>query len=133
IIDEYKNITIEEHPELLYDTTSWNKLYSTSVIRENHITFPVNQTYEDVSFTIKSFLKSSGIDVITTTVYRWRWRDNTNASITQIKNEMPKYLDRLKSLEQVRSTLMDNNLWHGKLKNQLLFKLLDIDIPLFMD
>lgn len=133
IIDDYKHTSLKEHPELLYDTTSWNKLYKLEVLKRENIKFPINQIYEDVAFTSKAFLASSGIDILTNVVYRWRWRDGGNSSFTQVKNELPRYLDRLKSLYQVKNILEQYSLWHGSSKRQLLFKLLDVDIPLFMD
>ncbi|WP_241648153.1 bifunctional glycosyltransferase/CDP-glycerol:glycerophosphate glycerophosphotransferase [Pediococcus acidilactici] len=133
IIDDYRHTSFEKHPELLYDTTSWNKLYSTSLLRQNEIFFPINQIYEDVAFTLKAFLYSDGIDIITKPVYYWRWRDSNNVSFTQSKNEISHYLDRLKSFHQVVTILQKHELWDEKVKHQLLFKLLDVDIPLFMD
>ncbi|BBM21474.1 glycosyltransferase [Lactobacillus pentosus] len=134
IIDDYRHATFADHPELLYDTTSWNKIYSLPLLRENDITFPTGQIYEDVSFTLNAFLKSTGIDILTDVVYNWRWRENgTKASFTQVKNELPKYLDRITSVNQVKALLQAHDLWHGQIKQQVVFKLLDLDIPLFMD
>ncbi|MEJ1302774.1 CDP-glycerol:glycerophosphate glycerophosphotransferase [Lactiplantibacillus plantarum] len=134
IVDDYRHVTLADHSELLYDTTSWNKIYSLSLLRHNDIKFPIGQIYEDVSFTLDAFLHSTGIDILTDVVYNWRWRESSGkASFTQVKNELPKYLDRITSLNQIRSLLQDNNLWDGKVKRQVEYKLLDMDIPLFMD
>lgn len=41
---------------LATDPCAWNKLYRASVIKKNHLTFPVSRWYEDASFTLRFIL-----------------------------------------------------------------------------
>ncbi|RZH99633.1 glycosyltransferase, partial [Staphylococcus condimenti] len=49
------NTNFFETPSLVYDSTSTNKIYNSSFLKENHIVFPENIVYEDIYFVMKSF------------------------------------------------------------------------------
>lgn len=48
---------ITESPELLYDTTAWNKIYKVSFWEEHKFQFPEAMLYEDIPVTIPAHLK----------------------------------------------------------------------------
>lgn len=135
ISDTILGTTLERNPELVYDSTSWNKIYNLEMVRRHQLRFPANMLYEDIPFVMRAFTiasKESSINVLSDVVYRWRWRDGDSKSITQVKNAMKPYGDRLKILNMVRQ-----NFIHDKVSNKILqtfyVKVLTIDIPLFMD
>lgn len=136
ISDDYQRTTLKDHPELIYDTTCWNKIYNLKFLKDNNIYFPVGMIYEDVSFTLKAFTSAStqgSIDILTNIVYRWRWRD-ASVSFTQGKNNINSFEDRIKSIYQARTILTDASLWQDEnISNMLKLKVIQVDFRLFMD
>ncbi|WPC17056.1 bifunctional glycosyltransferase family 2 protein/CDP-glycerol:glycerophosphate glycerophosphotransferase [Pediococcus inopinatus] len=135
ISDTIQQTDLERNPELVYDSTSWNKLYSLSMVREHKMIFPANMLYEDIPFVMRAFViasRESSIDILSDVVYRWRWRDGDSKSITQVKNAMKPYGDRLKILNMVRDYFLKANV-SKHILDTFYVKVLMIDIPLFMD
>lgn len=135
ISDTIQQTDLERNPELVYDSTSWNKLYSLPMVREHNMTFPANMLYEDIPFVMRAFViasHESSIDILSNVVYRWRWRDGDSKSITQVKNAMKPYGDRLKILNMVRDYFLKAHV-SQRILDTFYVKVLMIDIPLFMD
>ncbi|WP_412988973.1 CDP-glycerol glycerophosphotransferase family protein [Pediococcus siamensis] len=135
ISDTIQKTNLEQNPELVYDSTSWNKLYNLKMVREHQMKFPANMLYEDIPFVMQAFTIASqetSIDVLSNVVYRWRWRDGDSKSITQVKNAMKPYGDRLKILNMVRDYFISQQVSPAILQ-EFYIKVLKIDIPLFMD
>ncbi|WP_353989821.1 bifunctional glycosyltransferase family 2 protein/CDP-glycerol:glycerophosphate glycerophosphotransferase [Pediococcus argentinicus] len=135
ISDTIQATTLEENPELVYDSTSWNKIYSLQMIRNHKMLFPANILYEDIPFVMKSFVyasRNSSVDILSDVVYKWRWREGDNKSITQVKNAMKPYNDRLTILSLVRESFIKSNVSRNVM-DAFYTKVLKIDIPLFMD
>ncbi|GEL89448.1 bifunctional glycosyltransferase/CDP-glycerol:glycerophosphate glycerophosphotransferase [Pediococcus parvulus] len=135
IADTILQTDLERNPELVYDSTSWNKLYSLTMVRAHKMVFPANMLYEDIPFVMRAFViasRESSIDILSNVVYRWRWRDGDSKSITQVKNAMKPFGDRLKILNMVRDYFLKVHVSQNVM-DTFYVKVLMIDIPLFMD
>ncbi len=118
--------TIFETPELLFDTTSWNKIYRASFWKEEKLTFPVGKTYEDIPVVIPAYLKAKHVNILKNVGYYWRHRVSGDKSITQQKNNLRMVRDRLDALnvcDDVFHTIQDNALHYKKEQ-----KYLEIDL-----
>lgn len=58
-LDEFPSIMTLGHPTMI-----WTKIFRKSFILENKIEFPVGDLYEDVFFSVKSYLKANGIIIL---------------------------------------------------------------------
>lgn len=132
IRDTIYQTSISEHPELVYDTTSWNKIYRTKIFMDNDLRYPIGLLYEDIPVSIAFHLLANHVDVIKDTVYGWRWREGDNKSITQSRgNDIQHYKDRLEILKLTRSYMEK----YGATQNVMDafdLKVLTTDIPLSM-
>ncbi len=72
----------------------WNKIYKTSVIRENHIEFPAMRRLQDGAFNIRYFDCAESCVVIDEPLYFYR----LNAQTDTFKKCPPDYFDLVKQL-----------------------------------
>lgn len=93
ILGTYEHISLDEHPELIWDASSWNKLYRLNFLRSNNLYFPEGVLYEDFPMVNPAFAKAKGIDVLKQVVYMWRVREG---SITQQSTGIKATMDRIK-------------------------------------
>lgn len=120
------NTTIFETPELLYDTTSWNKIYSARFWRENKFQFPEGKTYEDIPVVIPAYLKAEHVNILRSVGYYWRHRVSGNKSITQQKNNLKMVRDRLDALLVSDQAFLDHENHDLRFKKEQ--KYLEIDL-----
>lgn len=123
---------INENPFLVYDTTAWNKVYRSSVFFENNIKYPVSLTYEDIPVSMKFHLLAKAVDVIDMPIYKWRVRESSNQSITQQRGSFKLFWDRIQTLEMARHSIEQLG-GNDKVKEAFNFKVLDMDIPLYLN
>ncbi|MDN6627131.1 MAG: glycosyltransferase, partial [Pisciglobus halotolerans] len=130
ILDGMNQTSILKHPELVYDTTVWNKVFKKSLLTDNDILFPEGVIYEDIPFTLEAHLNAKSIDIVDHIVYYWRWREGENLSWTQQRNDLELYYQRLAS---IKNGLEIINKRHAvQLINPFLKKAYEVDIPLFI-
>ena len=117
-------IRVQDHEEILLDITAWNKVYRRSFLASIDFEYPTGVRYEDQYPSTRAFVLSDKFDVISDPVYLWRVRDD-GTSITQQKSKMEDLVDRLDSIEQVKSFLAE----HGdeQIRSYWLVKLLGYD------
>ncbi len=108
IADTCKRTHITERPELLYDTTAWNKLYKKSFWDRCGLSFPEHMLYEDIPVTIPAHFLAKSVDIIEDTVYYWRIREGKDRSITQKREDIHNFEDRLKALQRLDAFLNDH-------------------------
>ncbi|UZJ79609.1 glycosyltransferase family 2 protein [Fictibacillus sp. KU28468] len=89
-----------EFPDIFYDGFYWNKIYKRDFMIDNECFMPPGMLYADRPMVHKAFTKAKKINIITDTVYLWRKREEEtdNKSITQMKNDIKNFLDRMSSL-----------------------------------
>lgn len=123
---------ILEKPELVYDTTSWNKLYKLDWWKENGFRFPENILYEDIPVTIPAHFMANGVSILEDVVYYWRVRDGVNKSITQNRTNYNNFYDRLKIMRMVDAFYID----HVTDKTAFFmkdYKWVQVDLMLYID
>lgn len=107
---DLRKVTLNENPELIWDSTSWNKIYNLDFIRKNNLYFPEGMLYEDLPTVTPALQMSKSIDVMSDTMYLWRVRDTGAPSITQISNnDISPILDRFKANSSVMNSLIHLN------------------------
>ncbi len=75
---------ITKHPNLIFDSTTWNKLILRSFYKKQNITFPDGYTYEDMVPYFIMHYHCNAVSVIHETGYLYRSRTGPNKQITQI-------------------------------------------------
>lgn len=130
IHDTVLHTDLHAHPELVYDTTSWNKVYRRSLLLEHKITFPVGYLYEDIAYVLEAFLNAKGIDIIDKPVYKWRWREGNNHSITQQRNNLTLVEHRMIAVRKALKLAKDFG--YDDLFDEISVKALEIDLSLFL-
>ncbi|MBD5082637.1 MAG: glycosyltransferase, partial [Clostridiales bacterium] len=126
------NTHVTKNTNLLYDTTSWNKLILRSFYEENNFAFPENILYEDIPVTIPMHFKANNISVVESSYYYWRVRDGVTKSITQTTDDFTNLYDRLSVMKMVNKFMDDNNI-EDKYKMEWQNKLLQIDLMIFLN
>ncbi|HET7627071.1 MAG TPA: CDP-glycerol glycerophosphotransferase family protein [Bacillales bacterium] len=123
---------LTESPELLYDTTSWNKLYKKSFWDDHAFAFPEGILYEDLPVTIPAHYHSDCTNVLTDVVYYWRARDGEDRSITQQRHELRNFLDRFAVMEMVDAFFEQQGI-AGQLKELKDYKALSLDLKMYLN
>lgn len=130
---EYKAITtLEETPELIYDVTSWNKLYRRSFMLENRLRFPEGIIYEDIPVTIPAHYLSKRTTIVPDIIYHWRERDGATKSLSQRNRELTNFHDRMKVLGMVDEFFEEEEL-PDYLKVAKMKRWLNLDFPIFIN
>ena len=94
--------SLEQVPELLYDTISVNKIYRRSFLHKHDIQFPDGLLFEDQVFTLQCFLSAERIGVVQAAVYIWNVdRKAEDASITQGRMQVRNVRDRVEINRQM--------------------------------
>ncbi|MBC1722480.1 glycosyltransferase family 2 protein [Listeria seeligeri] len=119
--------TIAETPELLYDTTSWNKVFKKSFWDMHQLQFPEGQMYEDIALMVPAYLYARKVNIIPDVGYYWRSRDAGTKSITQRRNDIAMVKDRLLALEKVNQVMNELDI-QGDLRYQNERKNFEIDL-----
>lgn len=128
----YEHTSIYEKPELVYDTTSWNKLFKTSFYLENNFKFPEKILYEDIPVTIPAHFKANSVAMIDDICYLWRVRDGVSKSITQNRTQIVNLRDRIKIMEMVND-YYKNNITDEVALYMKDLKWLDIDLKIYIN
>jgi glycosyltransferase involved in cell wall biosynthesis len=88
--------SLDEEPDLLYDTISVNKIYSRNFLAQHSIMFPPGLLFEDQVFTLQCFLAARRIGILQTCVYIWNVdRKAEDVSITQGRMQQRNVVDRV--------------------------------------
>ncbi|MGH3381261.1 MAG: bifunctional glycosyltransferase/CDP-glycerol:glycerophosphate glycerophosphotransferase [Actinoallomurus sp.] len=94
--------SVREHPELLYDTLSTNKLYRRDFLDREGLRFVERLHYEDLLFSTQAYLAARKIAIIPHRVYNWMIYENAETlSITNQKAELRNFSDRLEIFRRI--------------------------------
>lgn len=127
-IKDLRSVKFSEHPELVWDSTAWNKIYKLEFIRKNKLFTPEGILYEDMPMVVPALTLANSIDVMTDTMYMWRSRDFGAPSITQMaSNETKPLIDRLFAMTLIINDLKKYNAAETIIDAQL-DKFLNFDI-----
>lgn len=119
--------TIRATQSLMYDTTSWNKVFRTSFWRDAGLRFQSNVVYEDLPVMIAAHKAAQSVDVLKVPVYWWRRRIDSDASITQRRRETDNLRQRMDAIDEIERMLADDEV----LKRAHDRKVLTFDVPLY--
>ena len=126
------NTHITKNSNLIYDTTSWNKLILKSFYLENNFQFPEHILYEDIPVTIPMHCKANNVSVVDSIGYLWRVRDGASKSITQNTSSMDNLIDRI-SVMKMTDKFFDENIKDKDLHFAKQLKYIEIDLMIFIN
>ncbi|CAM2942742.1 CDP-glycerol glycerophosphotransferase family protein [Dellaglioa algida] len=122
---------IHDTPELINDTTAWNKVFNINFWRENDFKFPEGMLYEDIPVSIPAHAMAKKVDILTDITYKWRARDAGDSSITQQRSSVDNFSDRMKAINSVRQFFAKQNISQS-LNDIFDYKNFQFDFPLYM-
>lgn len=127
-----ENTHIFKNPNLIYDTTSWNKLIKKSFWLEHHFQFPEHILYEDIPVTIPMHCLANNVSVVRSVGYLWRARDGASKSITQSVSNMANLTDRITVMKMV-DRFFEAHIEDERLHRIKQAKALEIDLMIFVN
>jgi len=123
---------IRENPDLLYDTTCWNKLILRSYYEKKEFFCPVDMCYEDIPFVFPMHYFANQVSVVNRVGYYWRLREGGNKSQTQEADTIGNLRDRIKALEML-DAFFDKNVDKENLQREKQFKAVSTDLKIFIN
>ncbi|WP_433235898.1 CDP-glycerol glycerophosphotransferase family protein [Actinomadura nitritigenes] len=88
--------SLEENPDLLYDTLSTNKLYRRGFLEDGALRFVERLHYEDLLFSAEAYTAAARMALIPHRVYNWLVQDRrAKPSISNRRDELANFADRL--------------------------------------
>ncbi|WP_305785033.1 bifunctional glycosyltransferase/CDP-glycerol:glycerophosphate glycerophosphotransferase [Symbioplanes lichenis] len=121
---------VSRMPVLLGDRTAWNKVFRRTFWDAHGFRFPEGVLYEDIPVTVPAHVLARAVDVLAAPVYYWREREGPDKSITQRREELPAFIDRLTNCWQVSRVLGEAG--HHGLKRRYDESVLRSDLMLFL-
>lgn len=101
--------SLNELPDLLYDTLSTNKCYRREFLDENDLRFPEGFHYEDLLFSAQAYIAAERIALIPFTVYNWYVYETAQAkSISNRRDEIGNFVDRVRIHELIDRRLAED-------------------------
>ena len=123
--------SVNERLSILWDTVLWNKLFRTDFVNSNDIRFPnQNVIYQDIPFTLKSYVLANSIYITQEVMYYWRLRKKSRSS-TQLYENIKTFYDRIKILD-ISEKLMNEMDVNDDIRNYEYKKWLNHDLKLFL-
>lgn len=123
--------SVNERLSILWDTVLWNKLFRTDFVNSNNIRFPnQNVIYQDIPFTLKSYVLAKSIYITQEVMYYWRLRKKSRSSTQQYEN-IKTFYDRIKILD-ISERLMNEMDVNDEIRSYEYQKWLIHDLKLFL-
>lgn len=93
-----ESVSLSDYQDMLWDTITCNKLYRRDFLEKNGIRFLDKKIFfEDIPFSLESYLLADSITIIRDDLYYWRFRNN-QTSTTQQGLSVRNFKDRLEIL-----------------------------------
>lgn len=125
---ERTKTTLDAFPDMMMDIVACNRVFNRKFWLNSVGEFPVGVAYEDHRVMVTAAVRAKSIDVLAETTYLWRIRED-NTSISQRKNELQNFLDRIRAKDETFRVLKaeaSESAFTAWIK-----RLMDTDIPLF--
>lgn len=124
-ITSFNTCKLEDNPKLIniVNTAPWNKIYRTSLVRDNNIVFPENIKYEDAPFVLECFDKAKKISQINEYTYNYVIRNNSE---TTVRDE--KVFDLFRILDRIRVYFNDKDYIKEELDYYIVSMLMNYNI-----
>ena len=105
-LPEFKSTTLKKNPTLLLDINlaPWNKLYKSTLIKENNISFIENLKYEDAPFVAEALDRAKKISKVNKCLNYYLIRGNSE---TTVRDE--RTFDILKIVDLIRDYFKDKD------------------------
>lgn len=116
--------------DLLEDRTAWNKVFRRQFWDKHELSFPEGVLYEDTPAIVPAHVLAGSVDVLEVPVYYWREREGTDRSITQRRDELKGFVDRMSGVDSVSRFLAEHK--QRKVKRWYDAAALRGDLMLFM-
>ena len=100
---------VSRQSSLMDDRTAWNKVFRRSFWNAHRLAFPEGVLYEDTPVIVPAHVLAKSVDVLDVPVYYWREREGADKSITQRRDEVRGFVDRLAGVRQVSTFLATHN------------------------
>lgn len=119
-IISFKNTSLKDHPNLLLNVNlaPWNKIYKSSLLKDNNIKFIEDLKYEDAPFVALALLKSKKIGKVDKPLINYTIHDSSE---TTVRNE--KIFDIIKIVDTIRNYFKDYS-WGREVIDTLTIKIL---------
>ena len=135
--NSFKNITrdiasttIDEVPELVWDTISANKIYRKDFLEKFDLKFIDRRIkFEDIIFTFEVYNYARSIGIIHEDIYYWRFRPD-ESSITQNLMNITTFENRFEILGQIQDFINNHDV-SDEVLNELYLKWLNHDFMMF--
>lgn len=124
--------SINDHPPLVWDSITCNKLYKREFLIENDIKFLDKKIFfEDILFSIVSYLKFNSFIFSDEYFYYWRYRDNKSSVTQQNNKNLKNFKDRLEITRLIQNLVKEYELTDSTL-NALYEKWLVHDLRMYI-
>ncbi|MEV6298138.1 CDP-glycerol glycerophosphotransferase family protein [Actinoplanes sp. NPDC051861] len=121
---------VSKQSSLMDDRTAWNKIFRRKFWDKHKLAFPEGVLYEDTPVIVPAHVLAKTVDVLDVPVYYWREREGQDKSITQRRDEVRGFVDRLAGVEQVSRFLAKHK--QHKIKRIYDASVLQGDLMIFM-
>ncbi|QLQ09600.1 MAG: glycosyltransferase family 2 protein [Nocardioidaceae bacterium] len=111
-------VAVVDHPEILRNLYTWNKLFRRDFWDRQELWFREGVAYEDQPIITQLYARADRIDILPEAVYEYRARDD-RSSISQQTATLPDLRDRIQAWELSREALkgvVDDRIWYGWLQ-----------------
>lgn len=125
---ERTKTTLDAYPDMMMDIVACNRVFNRKFWLNSVGEFPAGVAYEDHRVMVTAAVRAKSIDVLAETTYLWRIRED-NTSISQRKNELQNFLDRIRAKDETFRVLKDEA--SESAFTAWITRLMDTDIPLF--
>lgn len=127
------NVThVRKDLNLIYDSTSWNKLIRRDFWLKYKFAFPVGYTYEDIPTIFPVHYLANAVSVIPETGYLWRVRTGNDKSISQNRDQVAYLEDKIEMMRRLIAFLKEN-VPEKEIRDAVQVKFLNIDFYNFLN
>ena len=135
IVENRDSTHINRQPELVWDTTVWNKLIRRRLWVDNGIRFEPGRVLNDILPSLQCHVLADTVNVVTDKLYFWRARTDLGSSITDSKftdsaARLRSLTDRAHALTQAHDLLKSRR--HGSALEAFYYRLLWHDLAIYL-
>lgn len=119
-IISFKNASLKDHPNLLLNVNlaPWNKIYKSSLLKDNNIKFIEDLKYEDAPFVALALLKSKKIGKVDKPLINYTIHDSSETTLRD-----KRVFDIIKIVDIIRNYFKEDD-WSREVVDTLTIKIL---------
>ncbi|MBQ9046384.1 MAG: glycosyltransferase [Solobacterium sp.] len=123
---------ITESPQLIYDTSVWNKLIRRDFYESHGFSWPEGFVFEDIPVSAKMHFYANNVTVIRETGYLWRIRGNGEKSLGQDFTGRKSFDDKITMLRKL-FVFMDNTVRNDAVRTTAEQKAVSMDFAGYLN